>query len=62
MIFFFPHVSIKEQKLGQLHFHFRDLKKLQRVDSGSTKSTESTESTSEPPAKKPRTDEPEDLW
>jgi len=48
-----------EQKLGRLRFHFRDLKKLQRVDSGSTKSTESTR---EPPSKKPRTDEPEDLW
>lgn len=47
------------QKLGRLRFHFRDLKKLQRVDSGSTKSTESTR---EPPSKKPRTDEPEDLW
>ena len=29
------------------------------MDSGSTKSTEST---CEPPSKKPRTDEPEDLW
>ena len=50
---------IQAQKLGRLRFHFRDLKKLQRVDSGSTKSTESTR---EPPTKKPRTDEPEDLW
>lgn len=47
------------QKLGRLRFHVRDLKKLQRVDSGSTKPTEST---CEPPAKKPRTDEIEDLW
>lgn len=60
--FGFRHSSIQEQKLGRLRFHFRDLKKLQRVDSGSSKSTESTSEPSEPPTKKPRTDEPEDLW